>query len=120
MRTVIMILVIGVVASADPNTTYSMSPCDDSQYVALKSIPLDSLSQNEMIYFMAKEKECADYRGAKAQQRAEETEQSLQDEDWQKRKTGIIAGVTCGVIGMIALSVISLVVASQPVSNTSY
>lgn len=36
-------------------------PCDDSMYITLKKISIDSLSKREYEYFLAKEKECADY-----------------------------------------------------------
>jgi hypothetical protein len=38
-------------------------PCNDIQYLSLKQISLDSMSQRQFEYFMLKEKQCGDIRG---------------------------------------------------------
>lgn len=37
------------------------NPCNDSLFITLKKNSIDSLSKREYEYFLAKEKECADY-----------------------------------------------------------
>ena len=39
----------------------AISPCGDSLFVFLKSKPLDSLSQNEMAYFLSMNQQCNTY-----------------------------------------------------------
>lgn len=40
--------------------TYSQDPCNDSRYLELKKVPLDSMSDRQYEYFMLKEKSCSE------------------------------------------------------------
>lgn len=68
------------------------SPCDDSLFVALQGVPLDSLSIREYDYLRTKEQQCFEWRGEqRAQARAEPKGQSA----W-------------GVVGIVLTTIIVL------------
>lgn len=50
-------------------TKYVFNPCKDSLYLALKIMPLDSLSDREYQYIRDKEKDCNEYTMFEAKQK---------------------------------------------------
>ena len=46
---------------SEPKDTTAANPCNNEKYLTLKSQELDSLSKNQLEYFLYMDKECREY-----------------------------------------------------------
>ena len=72
------------------------SPCADSLYVALKSRPLDDMSEREYEYFLQKDASCAEF------QRAEASVPTASDEATLGPREGFIMMALVALFGFLA------------------
>ena len=64
LRTILILSVfftLFLCASQASSSESKLSPCDDSLYLKLKQKNIDSLSQNEMQYYLNKDNQCLEF-----------------------------------------------------------
>lgn len=81
--------------------------CDDSLYQALKCRDLNTLSQNEMQYLLAKEPLCAEEQKASMQAQRDSVEHA---ENSQNAKSAVGAYVFLGILGVAAAVIVPIVI----------
>lgn len=81
------------------------SPCDDPQYVVLKTKPIDQMSAREYEYFQQKDRECGEFRRLQLE-KGSQPGRSTAVSETPKMSTGtaVVVGVlvTCGVLLLIS------------------
>lgn len=67
MKQILLLLVFTCLASIG-FAQHVESPCNDSLYLVLKKVPLESMSERQYTYFIQKDKECASFQSVVLQE----------------------------------------------------
>lgn len=84
-------------------------PCDDSLFLALSRVSIDSMTANQAVYFATVKSQCDEELAREARERQEQ-QQSWRDDMRRERqaeeiKSKAATGVVCAVLGVIVLGV---------------
>lgn len=103
MKTLITLVVLCFVNAVSGQTVHT-SPCNDSLYMSLKTVPMNKMTDREFEYFQQKDKDCNEFQKEELVQKSQTKNLTNQTNAAKEAQYSYIAiGIIIPIVAIVVL-----------------